>query len=193
MAENSSGPKGFTVVDRRASSMPDDAVAGASADEPAASKPAYVEQLERALAEKERKLRDLSAEIGAVQERTRREAAREVERNRRVLLVELLEVVDGLDRALGASSGTTGAEGTAGVAEGVGLVREMLVQKLAAFGVARIEALGARFDPARHEAQAVVHVDDAARDGVVVDVFREGYAIGGDIIRPAGVAVGSAK
>ena len=189
MAENNPGPKGFTVVDRRASSMPDDAVAEAGAREPAASKPAYVEQIELALAEKERKLRELSAELGAVQERARREAAREVERNRRALLVELLEVVDGLDRALGAS----GATGTAGVAEGVGLVREMLVQKLAAFGVERIEALGARFDPKRHEAQAVVHVDDAARDGLVVDVFREGYAKGGDVIRPAGVAVGRAS
>jgi molecular chaperone GrpE len=192
MAESTTGPKGFTVVDRRASSMDDTALAEAVEGTSAETKPVYVTQLESALAEKDRKLRDIAAEMGAIQERVRREAAREVERNRRVLLVELLEIVDGLDRALGAT-GTAVAAVAPNVAEGVGLVRDLLVQKLAAFGVARIEARGARFDPARHEAQALVHVDDAARDGFVVDVFREGYAIGGDVIRPAGVAVGRAS
>ena len=192
MADEKSGSQGFTVVDRRASAMDDASIADAAAAAPAEGKPAYVEQLERALAEKERKLREIAAEVGAAQERTRREAGREVERNRRALLVELLDVVDGLDRALGAT-GAAGAAGAGSVSEGVGLVRDLLVQKLAAFGVVRIEALGARFDPARHEAQALVPVDDAARDGLVVDVFREGYAIGGDIIRPAGVAVGRAN
>jgi molecular chaperone GrpE len=191
MSETPTAPKGFTVVDRRASSM-DEAAISEISEPTAAAKPAYVAQLEQALAEKERRLRELSGEVGAVQERARREAARETERNRRALLVELLDVLDGLERALGAS-GTQAATGGAGVAEGVALVRDLLVQKLAAFGVARIEARGARFDPARHEAQALVAVDDAARDGVVVDVFREGYAIGADVIRPAGVAVGRAR
>jgi molecular chaperone GrpE len=192
MAESTPGPKGFTVVDRRASSMDDEAIAAAGTEGPAATKPAYVEQLERALAEKERKLREIAAEIGAVQERARREAGREIERNRRALLVDLLDVVDGLDRALDART-AAGGGGAPDVAEGVGLVRDLLIQKLASFGVTRMEARGARFDPARHEAQALVPVDDAARDGIVVDVFREGYAIGGDVIRPAGVAVGRAS
>jgi molecular chaperone GrpE len=192
MAEPTKGPKGFSVVDRRASAMDDAAIAESADAGAGASKPAYVEQLERALAEKERKLRELSAEIGAVQERVRREAGRETERNRRVLLVELLEVVDGLERALGSPEAGSAASPSS-LAEGVGLVRDLLVQKLAAFGVARIEARGARFDPTRHEAQALVRVDDAARDGFVVDVFREGYAIGNDVIRPAGVAVGRAS
>jgi len=124
-----------------------------------------------------------------VQERTRRESVREVERSRRVILVELLEVLDALDRALEASDDTV-ADERSGLAEGVALVRDLLEQRLAAFGVARIEARGARFDPARHEAQAVVPVEDPDLDGSVVDVFREGYAIGPDVLRPAGVAVG---
>lgn len=191
MADSSSGPRGFTFVDRRASSMDDETIAETDAGAPAASKPAYVEQLERALAEKDRKLHEIAAEIGAVQERTRREAGREIERNRRALLVDLLEVVDGLDRALDAE-GAAGADGGRSVSEGVGLVRDLLLRKLAAHGAARVEALGARFDPARHEAQALISVDEAALDGVVVKVFREGYAVGGDVLRPAGVGVGRA-
>jgi len=189
MTGTTSGPKGFTVVDRRASAMDDAAVAEAGATEPGSSKPAYVQQLEGLLVEKERKLREMAAEIGAAQERTRRESVREVERSRRVILVELLEVLDALDRALDASK-EAGADEPSGLAEGVALVRDLLAQKLTAFGVARIEARGARFDPARHEAQAVVPVEDPDLDGSVVDVFREGYAIGPDVLRPAGVAVG---
>jgi molecular chaperone GrpE len=191
MADSSSGPRGFTFVDRRASSMDDETIAETDAGAPAATKLAYVEQLERALAEKDRKLHEIAAEVGAVQERTRREAGREIERNRRALLVDLLEVVDGLDRALDAE-GAAGADGGRSVSEGVGLVRDLLLRKLAGYGAARVEALGARFDPARHEAQALIPVDEAALDGVVVKVFREGYAVGGDVLRPAGVAVGRA-
>lgn len=187
MTEDKSGPKGFTVVDRRASSMDDDTAAEAAASGPAEAKPAYVEQLERALAEKERKLRELAAEVTAVQERVRRETSKDVERHRRAVLADLLELADHLDRALGAS----GPDGK-GLVEGVGLVRDLLFEKLAAHGVARIEALGERFDPKRHEAQALVPVEEAARDGLVVDVYRQGYAIGADVLRPAGVAVGRA-
>ena len=190
MADDSAQPKSFTVVDRRASAMAEEEIA-ASAQAPAEEKPAYVVQLERALAEKDRKLRELAAEIGAVQERVRREASRESERSRRGLIVDLLDVADNLDRALGAT-GAGEAVNAANIAAGVGLVRDLLVGKLSAYGVTRIEALGARFDPKRHEAQALVPVEDAAQDGVIVDVYREGYAIGADVIRPAGVAVGRA-
>ncbi len=189
MADDSAQPKGFKVVDRRASAMAEEAIA--AAQEPAEGKPAYVAQLESALAEKDRKLRELAAELGAVQERVRREASRDAERSRRGLLVDLLDVADNLDRALGAS-GAGEAANAAHIAAGVGLVRDLLIGKLSAYGVTRIEALGARFDPKRHEAQALVPVDDAAHDGMVIDVYREGYAIGADVIRPAGVAVGRA-
>jgi molecular chaperone GrpE (heat shock protein) len=36
---------------------------------------------------------------------------------------------------------------------------------------------------------AVVAVTDAAQDGRVVAVLREGYSVRDDILRPAGVAV----
>jgi molecular chaperone GrpE len=192
MTEDGSHPKGFTVVDRRASAMAEEAIADAAAQEAVETKPTYVAQIELALAEKDRKLREIAAELTAVQERTRRESAREVERSRRALLVDLLDVADNLDRALGAS-GVEDAANAMHIAAGVGLVRDLLAEKLSAHGVVRIEALGARFDPKRHEAQALVPVEDAARDGVVIDVYRQGYAIGGDVIRPAGVAVGRAS
>jgi len=41
-----------------------------------------------------------------------------------------------------------------------------------------------------HDAVTTVQVDDANQDGVVVGVIREGYLIGDEVLRPAGVAVG---
>jgi len=41
-----------------------------------------------------------------------------------------------------------------------------------------------------HEALSAVPVTDAARNGTVVGVLREGYMIGDELLRAAGVAVG---
>jgi molecular chaperone GrpE len=73
--------------------------------------------------------------------------------------------------------------------QGVAMVRDLFVSKLEGLGVARVEALGTRFDPRRHEALTVVPVEDPGSDGEVVSVIREGYRIGDDILRPAAVAV----
>ena len=52
---------------------------------------------------------------------------------------------------------------------------------------------GERFDPQRHEAIALVPVTDPAQDGQVIDVMREGYLIGDEVLRPAAVAVGKLR
>ena len=58
----------------------------------------YVEQFKTA-----------TAEFDQARARGRREVAREVERGRRTLLVDLLDVIDNLDRALEAAESRTDA------------------------------------------------------------------------------------
>jgi molecular chaperone GrpE len=166
---------------------------GGEAAEPSL-KPAYVEELERRLTEKDAQLqatvakyREAAAEFDEARARLRREIAKDVERGRRVLLVELLDVVDSLDRAVDAAK-----EAGAGGAwlQGIEFVRQQFLAKLDGFGVTRIAALGRPFDPACHEAVTAVPVADPAQDHVVVGVVRQGYAIGDDVLRPAQVAVG---
>ena len=65
--------------------------------------------------------------------------------------------------------------------------------RLGQLGVTHAPALGQKFDPVRHEALAMVPVADPALDGRVIDVMREGYLIGDDTLRPAGVAVGKRR
>jgi molecular chaperone GrpE len=64
----------------------------------------------------------------------------------------------------------------------------MLTQTLERFGVRKIEALGAKFDPALHE--AVLEIDDPEREpGTVAQVIEDGYTIHDRLLRPARVAV----
>ena len=178
------------VIDRRWWAKGD---TGEAAEAPSL-KPSYVEELERRLAEKDAELqatiaryRGAAAEFDEARARLRKEVARDVERGRRTLLVELLDVVDNLDRAIEAVRETGAAEA---FGQGVELVLQQFLAKLEGFGVVRIAALDRPFDPALHEAVTTVPVDDPALDHVVVGVIRHGYAIGDEVLRPALVAVG---
>jgi molecular chaperone GrpE len=183
------------VVDRRwwARKEGDD-----STDTGGARKPSYVEDLERQVAEQGAQLQAFSAEhrrsldeFEQVKTRIRRDVAREVERGRRTVLADLLEVVDNLDRAIAAARpGSSSNDAIESLARGVELVRDQFLAKLGAFGVTRVEAVGQPFDATRHEAVTTTAVQDPARDGTVVAVTREGYAIGGEMLRPASVVVG---
>lgn len=127
------------------------------------------------------------AEIEAAGKRLATAAAKEVEQRTRKLLESFLSVVDDLDRAIAAAK--THVE-SADVVEGLDLVRRSMLTRLGQFGVTHAPALGEPFDPQRHDAVAMVPVTDAAQDGRVIAVMREGYLIGEDTLRPAGVAVG---
>lgn len=185
------GKKGFSVVDRRALAEDD----GESSDtQTSADKPSYVRQLERALEDRDRKLREIAsthqsslADLEEARIRIRREVYRELEQSRRSMIVEFLDVMDNLDRAIEAAGQTRDLDV---LMEGVALVRDLFVSKLEGLGVSRVETLGSRFDPAVHEALTMVPVEDPSIDGTVVGVIRDGYVIGDEVLRPAAVAVG---
>jgi len=172
---------------------------GAGADDGAARKPSYVEDLERRLAEQGAQLQSFSAEHRRALEefeqaktRIRREVARDVERARRAVLVEFLEVLDNLDRAIAAARSAPESSGDAieSLTHGVEMVRDQFLAKLSTLGVGRLETRGQPFDASRHEAVTTTPVGDPAQDGIVVSVVKEGYAVGDEILRPASVVVG---
>ena len=178
------------VVDRRWWAQGD----GERPSEEPSLKPSYVEELERRLAEKDAELaatiakyRGAAAEFDEARARLRKEVAKDVERGRRTLLVELLDVVDNLDRALDAARE---AGATDSLGKGVEMVHQQFLARLEGFGVVRMAALDGPFDPALHEAVTTVPVNDSARDHVVVGIVRHGYTIGDEVLRPALVAVG---
>lgn len=190
-------PEGdIRIVDKRwwakESAGDGDAVADGQAGD-RSDKPAYVQELEQRLAAKDEELRatiaryrEANAEFEQARARLRRDVAKEVERGKRAVLADLLDVLDNLDRALDAARS---ASSPGPLLQGVELVRAQFLAKLEALGVRPVEALHHTFDPTRHEAATTVPVADPAQDGMVVGIIRQGYAIGDDILRPAVVAV----
>src|SRR5262245_45118829 len=96
------------VVDRRWWARGND---GGAAAEPRSDKPTYVAELEAKLAEKDRQLQDVltkyrqaSGEFEEARIRLRREISKDIERGRREIISELLEVLDNLDRAIDSAS-----------------------------------------------------------------------------------------
>jgi molecular chaperone GrpE len=177
------------VVDRRWWARRD--TAGAS--DGAFEKPTYVQELEARMAAKDEELRatltryrEANAEFEEARARMRRDVAKEVERGAKAVLADLLDVVDNLDRAIDASRAA--GSGPA-LLQGVEMVRAQFLAALDGHGVRPIDAAGQPFDPSRHEAATTVPVADPAQDGVIVGVIRQGYAIRGEVLRPAVVAV----
>jgi molecular chaperone GrpE len=168
---------------------------GEDGGEPAerSSKPTYVEELERQVAEKDRiaqeyiaKYRQAASEFEESRLRLRREISKDIERGRREILADLLDVVDNLDRAIEAAGRSTSPEA---LLQGVEMVRRQFLSKLEGLGVRRIESEGVSFDPLRHEAVSTVPAATPEDDGLVVGVVRHGYSSGDDVLRPASVAV----
>ncbi len=95
-------------------------------------------------------------------------------------------MVDNLERALAHAQADPGS-----IIEGVRAVRDQATSLLAQLGFPRRDDLGARFDPARHEAVAA-RPDPAVPDGSVVEVVRPAYGDDDRQLRPAQVVVAKA-
>lgn len=189
------------VVDRRWWARGEGA--SGSAEEPL-EKPSYVQELEKRLAEKDReiqeylsKYREASSSFEQSRTRLRKEMSRDLERGRRAVLVELLEVLDNLDRAIDAAADAMESgeqsQNFAALLQGILMVQQQFLSKLEGFGVRRIELDGQAFDPARHEAVTTVPVERPEDDGRILGVVAHGYTIEDEVLRPAMVAVGKTK
>lgn len=179
------------VVDRRWWARGEDGVATTPADR--STKPTYVEELERQLAEKDKtaqeyiaKYRQAASEFEESRLRLRREIAKDIERVRREVISDLLEVLDNLDRAIEAAGKTASPDA---LRQGVEMVHRQFLSKLESLGVKRINSEGALFDPTKHEAVSTLPAAKPEDDGRVVGIVRHGYTIGDEVLRPASVAV----
>ena len=110
---------------------------------------------------------------------------------------DILGVADNMHRAMRRSTTSSAPRPTRrlkALLDGVELTERELINVLEKHGVKRIEPLGQKFDPNRH--QAMFEIEDASvPSGSVVQVMQAGYLIGERVLRPALVAVakGGAK
>jgi molecular chaperone GrpE len=98
---------------------------------------------------------------------------------------ELLPARDSLEMGLAAAN-----EGVdiAQLREGVELTLKQLSTAMEKFGAREVNPLGAKFNPAEHEAMAMVPTNQA-EPNTVVQVIQKGYTLNERLIRPAKVLV----
>ena len=102
------------------------------------------------------------------------------------LVLNLLPVVDDLERAL--ASVPTKLAGMTWV-DGIRLIYRKLQAILEAQGLSEIKAAGEPFDPYVHE--ATMHGE--GEEGIVVEELQKGYKLHDRVIRPTMVVVGKGK
>lgn len=111
----------------------------------------------------------------------------EYSRNARAMLIlNLLPVLDDLERAL--ENVDTKLAGLTWV-EGIRLIWRKLVATLEAQGLREIKALGEPFDPNLHEAV----LQGPGPEGQVIGVLQKGYMLQDRLVRPAMVRVGTGE
>jgi molecular chaperone GrpE len=129
-------------------------------------------------------LQRLKAEFDNYKRRVLREQTVLIERASSHLIRELLPVLDSLEAALG-----TPDEASDKLREGLELVWDQLMSVLGHAGIERIADAGAEFDPRRHEAVLSTVAEEGPDTAVVEDVLRSGWALRGEVLRPAMVKV----
>lgn len=125
----------------------------------------------------------------------RKRVARENDRQRRAatqdLMLDLLPVLDNLERALDHADDPPAPADGSGFVQGVRMVLTQMCDVLSRHGLEPIPSLGEPFDPNVHEAMAVMPSDDHPPDHVV-DEFQRGYRLGEFVLRPSKVVVNAA-
>lgn len=221
--EERTGVAGADVDESAAPGFPDDTAAGRpegdaaqhataeqdasrGAEEPAAETaeqgasqeqdPRSREELLAALAQAERErdeyldhLQRSRAEFENYRKRTTRELMEALDRGAEALCADLLGVLDSFGFALEAADRSEDD----GLAKGVRLLHEQLVDVLVRAGLEEIPGEGRPFDPTVHEAMLQVDAEEAlgeaVDDPVVVEVLRPGYRFKSRVLRPAQVKV----
>jgi len=137
-----------------------------------------------ALAEKQAQYLRLAADFENFRRRKAQELADRIRYGSEDAARALLPALDNLRRAVDhAPEGTDN-----GFLTGVRLTIKQFEDALTSLGVTPIDAVGARFDPAVHEAVLGVESPEVHHD-TVVDELQRGYRLHDRVIRPAMVRV----
>jgi molecular chaperone GrpE len=141
------------------------------------------ETMRALLAERENRYLRLAADFDNFRRRKAQELADRARYGSEDAARALIPALDNLRRAVDhAPEGTEPA-----FLEGVRMVVRQFEEALASLGVTPIEAVGARFDPALHE--AIAGVETEVEHDTVLDELQRGYRLHDRVIRPSVVRV----
>ena len=128
-----------------------------------------------------------AADFDNFRKRTERDRVDERRQAASGLVRDLLPVLDALGRALESAGAAEANAELAGFVAGVRMIETQFKDALRQAGLERVDTAGT-FDPLYHEALMQEPCDDKPHLSIL-QVFEEGYRLGGRLLRPARVKV----
>ena len=146
--------------------------------------------LETALEQAENAKDDLlrvQAEMQNLRRRTEKDIEKAHKYGQEKLSIELLAVMDNLERSVEAASNSDD-ETVVAIREGVDLTLKSFSDCFSKFNIETIDPLGEPFDPQLHQAMSIQE-NTESEPNTVIAVMQKGYTLHGRVIRPAMVMV----
>jgi molecular chaperone GrpE len=130
----------------------------------------------------------LQAEFENYQRRVKKEIEYATKRENEKLILKMITILDELEIALSAGKKAPSKEV---MLEGLDMIVKKFKKILEEEGISVVEAIGKPFDPNFHEAIAQVQTNDFS-EGIIVEEFKKGYMLHGNVIRPSVVSIAKA-
>ena len=129
----------------------------------------------------------VQAEMQNLRRRTEQDVEKAHKYGQEKFSIELLSVMDNLERALDAAS-QHDDETVKAIYDGVNLTLKSFMDCFSKFNIEVIDPLGEPFDPQKHQAMSIQESLEA-EPNTVISVLQKGYTLHGRVIRPAMVMV----
>ena len=126
------------------------------------------------------------ADFQNYEKRAEQEKSEIVEFANRILILDLLPILDDFERALASLPVELDEQNWT---EGIKLIYNKLKTVLETQGLAEIRAKGEYFDPYFHEAAGQLE----GEEGIIIEEIRKGYKFRSKLLRPSMVMVGKGK
>lgn len=123
----------------------------------------------------------LAAEFENYRKRIDKDQLRSKDLFKESMLVNLLPVIDDIDRALQHHEDDE-------TAKALTMIKNKLISYLESYEVKPFESLGQEFDAEKHDAMLTRSVEDE-KDNIILEEFEKGYMIGKKVLRHAKVIV----
>ena len=144
------------------------------------------EEKEGAVRAREDLLR-VQAEMQNLRRRTEQDIEKAHKYGQEKFSIELLTVMDNLERALAAASDYED-ETVKAIYEGVDLTLKSFTDCFNRFHIGSVDPMGEPFNPQLHQAVTILENPDV-EPNTVIEVMQKGYTLHGRVIRPAMVVV----
>jgi molecular chaperone GrpE len=131
------------------------------------------------------RLKYLQADFENYRKRAEKQVQDSVNRSNEQLVTCLLGVLDDFESAISVGETT---ENKDAMLDGIKMIHKKLDDILVKEGLERLECVGKRFDPNKHEILAQVPTNDH-QSGTVLEEARKGFVFKGKVLRPSVVTI----